>query len=68
MRETVYRGVVEEWRIPGQKSAGTVKVYMKPYDKPGPAKASVTIRRNNFGKRYVDGWVEIATVWERLDD
>lgn len=39
-----------------------------PYDKPGTAKAAVTRERKSRDNQFIDGWVEVATGWERLED
>ena len=41
--------------------------YIGPYDKPGPAKAQVTMARKERGAGFHDGWVEKSIGWERLD-
>lgn len=66
--QQVYRGVTVELHNPRKPQDGTYEIHLKPYESPAPAKASVTIRRNRYSKQVVDGWVEVATVWERLDD
>jgi hypothetical protein len=43
-----------------------VKDYRGYYDKPGPAKAQVTIARKNRSG-FVNGWVELSSDWERLE-
>ena len=40
--------------------------YMGPYDTPGPAKGQVTSYRKHYVD-FVEGWVERASAWERLD-
>lgn len=66
----VYRGVlVEKIELKdqyGNTYPATRLHYLKPYDKPGPAKASVTSARKNWGKRLSDCYVEVATAWEKL--
>lgn len=68
--EKVYRGVlVEDITLTDQYGnvyPGTRLHYLKPYDKPGPAKGSVTKARKNWGKRFKDGYVEVSTAWEQL--
>lgn len=69
--DKVYRGVVVTQRM---KPGGPVRevTYLKPYNKIGSAKASVTRFRNesnyyrNQGIEFIDGWVEIASDWDRI--
>lgn len=68
--DKVYRGVLVE-SIQLKDEYGNLYPahrlhYLKPYDKPGPAKASVTTGRKNWGKRLVDAYVEVSEKWERL--
>ena len=71
MREAaVYRGVLVE-KIQLRDQYGNLHDaqrlhYLKPYDKPGPAKASVTSARKNWGNRLKDCYVEVSTQWEKL--
>lgn len=68
--EKVYRGVlVESIQLKdqyGNTYPATRLHYLKPYDKPGPAKASVTSARKNWGNRLKDCYVEVSSTWERL--
>lgn len=69
-QEKVYRGAFIE-AIELRDQYGNLypaerKHFLKPYDKPGPAKASVTSARKNWGKRFKDGYVEVSHTWERL--
>lgn len=60
-----YRAVVTRSR----QGVGDVVIYSRCYDKPGPAKAFVTReRRSNYNGKFVDGWVEFAATWRRLED
>lgn len=66
----VYRGVLVE-KIELRDEYGNLYPaqrlhYLKPYDKPGPAKASVTSARKNWGNKVIDCYVEVSTEWERL--
>lgn len=68
--QEVYRGVLVE-TIQLKDEYGNVYPakrlhYLKPYDKPGPAKASVTSARKNWGKKLEDCYVEVSYTWERL--
>lgn len=67
----VYRGVlVESIQLKDQYGnvlPGSRLHYLKPYDKPGPAKASVTSARKNWGNRLSDAYVEVSQNWSRLD-
>lgn len=68
--DKVYRGVVVT-RIGirdkyGNKMDAKKVRHLKPYDKPGPAKASVTSYRNNHSRDFLEGYVEVSTEWERL--
>lgn len=68
--QEVYRGVLVE-KIELRDEYGNVYPasrlhYLKPYDKPGPAKASVTTARKNWGRRLKDCYVQVSTSWEKL--
>lgn len=39
-----------------------------PYDTVGAAKGQVTLARKDRKGQFVDGWVEVTTGWERIDD
>ena len=66
----VYRGVLVEGLQLRDQYGNLVPAtrvhYLKPYDKPGPAKASVTTARKNWGNKLGDCYGEISTEWERL--
>lgn len=66
----VYRGVlVEKIELRdeyGNLYPATKLHYLKPYDKPGPAKASVTGARKNWGARLQDAYIEVSVSWDRL--
>lgn len=69
--EKVYRGVLVD-AIQMRDQYGNLYParrlhYLKPYDKPGPAKASVTTSRKDWGKRLIDCYVEVSMEWTRLD-
>ena len=69
-QEQVYRGVLVEKILLRDQYGNMVpasrKHFLKPYDKPGPAKASVTSARKNWGNKLVDCYVEVSTEWEKL--
>lgn len=67
----VYRGVLVR-KIKGQDKYGGVidavqYIYLKPYDKPGPAKASVTTARKEWGNQLEDAYVEVSAKWTRIN-
>lgn len=67
----VYRGVlVEKIQLRDQYGNlydGSRLHFLKPYDKPGPAKGSVTTARKQWGNKLLDAYVEVSSEWVRLD-
>lgn len=66
----VYRGVIVEGLQLRDQYGNLYPArrlhYLKPYDKPGPAKSSVTTARKNWGNKLIDCYVEVSTEWEKL--
>ena len=74
MSDNWYRGVIIV-KNAGKDDVQMIKRTGKPYNKPGPAKAWVTIHRNEYprssgGRRHevYETYIERAGAWIRVED